>query len=241
MNCHALPDPGTIELWAFGLDEPPERIEVLVDSLPSQEKARLDRGIEPVIGIRSTVARAGLRRILASYLDIPPQDIPLTVGKHGKPELDGVDLAFNISHSEAFAMAAICRGSRIGIDLETLRPETPIEELAGRCFSASEYRQWSHIAEQDRLSSFFHLWTQKEAFIKAHGGGMTIPLQDFDCQVDPSGQGGLIESRIEGDESSRWCIRGCSRHQGIRYSIACDRIECCIVDRDPSEVGLSRW
>ena len=147
MNCHALPHPRTIELWAFGLDEPPERIEVLVDSLPSQEKARLDRGIEPVIGIRSTVSRAGLRRILASYLDMTPQDIPLTVGKHGKPELDGVDLEFNISHTESYAMAAISRGSRIGIDLETLKPETPIEELARRCFSTSEYRQWSHIVE----------------------------------------------------------------------------------------------
>ena len=240
MSSRPLPDPGTIELWAFGLDEPPERIEILVDSLPSQEKARLDRGIEPVIGIRSTVSRAGLRRILASYLDMTPQDIPLTEGKHGKPELDGVDLEFNISHTESYAMAAICRGSRIGIDLETLKPETPIEELARRCFSTSEYRQWSHIAEQDRLASFFHLWTQKEAFIKAHGGGMTIPLQDFDCQVDPSGPGGLLESRIEGDESGRWCIRVGSRHPGTRYAIACDRIECCIVDRDPDEVGLNR-
>lgn len=231
----------TIELWPFLLDESPQRFETLVKALVDDEQSKIDQGIFPQIGRRGAISRAGLRHILSSYLQISPQDISLEEGEHGKPALSGGELSFNLSHTGKYALLAVSSGGQLGVDLEQIRKEAPIEELAQRCFSPEELKQWLQYREQQRLISFFHLWAQKEAFLKAHGGGLTIPLQDFDCLVDPSAQQGLIRSRIEGDTERTWRVVGGETGENLRYAMVWDGAEKSVRHRDPEEAGLSRW
>jgi 4'-phosphopantetheinyl transferase len=241
MNLQVTPTDQSIEVWCFRLDESPERIDQLVELLPDSEKQMKDRGVVPEIGLRATVARAGLRSILSHYLGIPAPSIPLHIGEHGKPTLDGESIVFNLSHSESLAMVAIATTHSIGVDLERIRTDAPIEDLAVRCFSRRELSQWQSLPIQQRRTSFFHLWTQKESFVKAHGGGMTIPLQEFDCQVDPAEGGALLDSRVDGDDPGIWSIIAGERAPMVRFAITYAGVDHQILDVDPQQVGLSRW
>ncbi|MDE0959574.1 MAG: 4'-phosphopantetheinyl transferase superfamily protein [Planctomycetota bacterium] len=241
MNLNPTPDDQTIEVWCFSLDESLERIDQLVEFLPESEKPMKNRGVVPEIGLRATVARAGLRLVLSHYLGIAAPEIFLNIGKHGKPTLDDEPIVFNLSHTESLAMVAISTCHSIGVDLERVRPDAPIEDLAARCFSPRELSQWRALPVDQQRTSFFHLWTQKESFVKAHGGGMTIPLRKFDCQVNPAKGGDLLDSRIEGDHPALWSIIAGERTSMVRYAITYAGVDHQMVDVDPQLVGLSRW
>ena len=97
MNLQVTPEDQSIEVWCFRLDESSEKIDQLVELLPDSEKQMKTRGVVPEIGLRATVARAGLRSILSHYLGIPAPSIRLNIGEHGKPALDGDSIVFNLS------------------------------------------------------------------------------------------------------------------------------------------------
>lgn len=235
-----IPD-DTIEVWPFLLDETPERFESLTQSLAPEERNKIDQGIFPEIGHRSAVSRAGLRNILASYLEISPKEIALQEGEHGKPTLAGEEISFNLSHTGKFALLVASNEGQLGVDLERIRAEAPIEDLAQRCFSSDEQKQWNNYSGEQQLNSFFHLWAQKEAFLKAHGGGMTIPLKDFDCLADPEEKEGVIRSRLSGDSDETWRVIAGEKGQDLRYSIVWNGTSKSICYRNPEEAELSRW
>ena len=237
---HPLPM-NTIEIWPFALNESPQRTEALLPSLAADEKGRIHQGIFPEIGRRHAISRIGLRHILSCYLDVPPQEIPLTEGEHGKPLLATEDLAFNLSHTGDHAIVAVSGKGNLGVDLEKIRDNAPIEDLALRCFSPQEYQQWQQYAAELRMTSFFHLWAQKEAFLKAHGGGMTIPLKDFDGNIDPAASSGTIQSRIDGDSERCWRFIASEIGPELRFAIVWDGEEKRISERNPEDAGLSRW
>ncbi len=230
-----------IEIWPFGLAESPDRTKTLLASLAADEQNRINEGIFPEIGRRHAISRVGLRRVLSSYLDVAPQEISLIKGEHGKPFLATGDLAFNLSHTGDHALVAVSRHGDLGVDLEKIRESAPIEDLALRCFSPEELEQWQRCPSELRVTSFFHLWAQKEAFLKAHGGGMTIPLKDFDCSVDPAVGSGTIRSRIDGDATKSWRFIASDLGQDLRFAIVWDGEEKVIFERNPEDAGLSRW
>jgi len=89
----------------------------------------------------------------------------------GRPFLGGGP-DFNISHSGGYVVCALCPEGRVGIDIEELRPIN-VADFQEQMTT----RQWEAImVSERRAETFFRLWTQKEAVIKADGGGMAIPL-----------------------------------------------------------------
>lgn len=86
-----------------------------------------------------------------------------------RPYLPDVD--FNISHSGEFIICAISKSNQVGIDVEEIK-EIPAEEFTGE-FSAMEI---AAIVEDKSFRYFYTLWTQKEAFLKAIGKGLNVPL-----------------------------------------------------------------
>ncbi|MGE4619249.1 MAG: 4'-phosphopantetheinyl transferase superfamily protein [Planctomycetota bacterium] len=230
-----------IDLWPFLLDESPQRREALLSSLAADELGKIDQGIFPEIGQRTAMSRVGLRRILESYVGIPSQEIRFTEGKHGKPSLETDPISFNLSHTGKHALLAVSSEDDLGVDLERIRLEAPIDDLAQRCFSECEFEQWNQLPQDQKLISFFHLWAQKEAFVKALGGGMTIPLKSFDCEVDPAESAGIINSRIDADRQRNWRVLSGNIGVDLRYAIVWDGVEKSIVIRNPETVGLSRW
>ena len=133
---------------------------------------------------RFTAARAGLRLILARYLQQSPTELTFTYNKHGKPELLNTSLQFNLSHSGDSALLAVGNHFPLGIDLEFFS-ERPYEGIGNHLFSTRENQALRQVAPHLKPLVFFHIWAQKEAFIKATGLGLAYPTQQFDVAIFP--------------------------------------------------------
>lgn len=138
---------------------------------------------------RFTVARAWLRRHIGSFVGVSPETIDFSYGPHGKPglggRLAGAGLHFNVSHCDDVGALAFATGGEIGVDIEAVRDIPDAEAITGRLASPAERRAWRSLAARDRRRGFFNWWTRKEAFVKARGGGLSMPLNAFDVSLAP--------------------------------------------------------
>ncbi|MEO5647148.1 MAG: 4'-phosphopantetheinyl transferase superfamily protein [Chitinophagaceae bacterium] len=88
----------------------------------------------------------------------------------GRPYL-GADVDFNISHSGEYTICAISQINKVGIDIEKI-VEIPVADFEEQ-FSKQEI---AAIEKDKSMRYFYNLWTQKEAFLKAIGKGLQVPL-----------------------------------------------------------------
>lgn len=168
--------PEAVHLWQVHLDLPPHRVQPLMDLLCLEERSRAERFLQPQHRQRFIVGRGILRLLLASYLDVRPTELKFVYGSHGKPAVtisgDRPAIAFNLSHSHDLGLYAISTNRAIGVDLEQLRPIANVEQLADRFFSNQEAAFLATLPPERRSSAFLHLWTGKEAYLKATGEGL---------------------------------------------------------------------
>ena len=149
--------------------------------LSDTEQARIQTISNPAQAKFYRQSRCLLRALLGQLLHKPPAEICFSTAAHGKPQLTQHQLQFNISHSQHWLCIALATDP-VGVDIEftAQAPVRPWLALAKRFFTAHEYQ---HLTKQpaDQLTNhFFQLWTQKEAVLKAHGGGISAGLQRFD-------------------------------------------------------------
>lgn len=129
-----------------------------------------------------------LRALLARYLDCAPAALRFAIGSHGKPSLSDGDLRFNLSHSRHLALFAISRAVTVGCDVEFHDERFLAENIPEHFFSPAEIAELQSLPPSERLAAFFAGWTRKEAFIKASGLGLSLPLDSFDVSLAPSTQ-----------------------------------------------------
>lgn len=100
----------------------------------------------------------------------------LLYNEYDRPYIPGKEIDFNISHSSKYAMCAIAKNGRVGIDVEY------IKEVDFRDFETlMTGEQWMVIKKSiDPLSTFFKYWAIKESIIKADGRGLSIPLNEIE-------------------------------------------------------------
>lgn len=116
--------------------------------------------------------RGGLRQVLARYLAEGPEEIELTVGEHGKPRLAGEQLHFNLSHSGAMALIAVCGDREVGVDVEQIKPGRDLIALAERALLPADAAAVREAAEAKREATFYRLWACHEARLKCLGVGI---------------------------------------------------------------------
>lgn len=121
--------------------------------------------------------RVLLRRALARYASVPAQDLLFARGEHGKPFLSNstAPIYFNLSHCDDLAVLAVSHRADLGVDIETAG-ERDYLKIAKRYFHADEVQALNICAGDERKKLFFKLWTLKEAFFKATGGGISSGL-----------------------------------------------------------------
>lgn len=150
--------------------------------LSPQEQQRADRYVHDRPRERFVFVRAALRRILADELQMDTRELQILEGAHGRPELASLPLHFNVSHSQERAVIAISRTARLGVDIEAL---APIErDLVERFFSPIEQAALTSLTGPEWIRGFYRCWTRKEAFVKALGQGLSLPLEAFDVTID---------------------------------------------------------
>lgn len=149
---------------------------------------------------RYIVSHAGLRSVLSTYLDCPPESLKFAAGPNGKPFLLPIackDLVqFNLSHSNELALIAVARQPELGVDVEWVERNTPFREIAGRFFSAEEVAALDSLSSHLQRLAFFKCWTSKEAFLKAKGTGLGGKLEEVEIIAI---QGGVrVQSAVPG-------------------------------------------
>jgi 4'-phosphopantetheinyl transferase len=178
-----------IHVWHAAIDREAALIGQLEAALSFEEKARADRFHFVNDRNRFVVARGLLRELLGAYLRQPAGGIEFSYGQHGKPALSGKNLlsglCFNVSHSSGFAVYAIAKGRNLGIDVEHIRPDSAGDDIAQRYFSAREVSDLRTLPPEARVEGFFNCWTRKEAYLKATGMGLQIPLDSFAVSLLP--------------------------------------------------------
>jgi 4'-phosphopantetheinyl transferase len=155
-------------------------------SLSSDELVRANRYLSPLVRQRFITSRATLRAILAEYLNIKPGDVEFQYSRQGKPALgEQHPLRFNISHSENLLVVAVTWGHEVGIDVEAVRSMPEADTIAAQYFSPTEYECYQTLPDDIKLQAFFNCWTRKEAYIKACGEGLALPLSSFEVSFLP--------------------------------------------------------
>lgn len=196
-----------IHIWRAPLDLEPKLVHQLNAYLAPDEQTRAARFKFDQDRLRFIAARGILRAILSIYLHQTAASLVFSYGPHGKPTLKPGDthspIHFNLSHSHGVALYAVTKTREVGIDIEALRAKADWEDIARRFFSHREYLDILAQPEGMRFNAFFQCWTRKEAYIKARGLGMTIPLNSFDVSFTANSLNGLRST-----DSDRWSLRG---------------------------------
>ena len=219
-TCHL--DDG-IEVVVLGLDVATDAFHASAALLSGAERDRASSFAFDSDRRRFTIARAGLRTLLAARLGLTPEAVELTYGRNGKPALATEQaesgLRFNVSHAANVAAYAFSFGQDIGVDVENIREVANADGIAARFFSPRENQSYHTLAPEDKPLGFLNCWTRKEAFIKALGDGLTYSLRDFDVTLLPEEPAEIVRvGDIPGAESG-WTLRAIS--PGIGFVGAC--------------------
>ncbi len=164
------------------------------------------------------IARRGiLRAILATYLETKPSSLRFLYNEFGKPRLEGSSeargLSFNLSHSGVLNLVAVGIDREVGVDIELINSSVSSDEVARRFFSPNEVATLEALPQSLRLAGFFKCWARKEAFIKARGMGLSIPLDSFD----------VFPNQDEGSAYvSEWKIEDLDIDPGYAAAVAAD-------------------
>ena len=188
--------PAELHLWRVRCDGAPETPEHYENLLSPDEKERARRFVIKEARRDFIVSRGVLRELLAMYLNTRPADIVLRYGIHGKPHVSRGEaqpsVRFNVSHSNGLAVLAFSQGE-VGVDIERVRAEFPGREIAGRFFSEQEIAELGKLAPEESRGAFFLCWTRKEAYVKARGGGLQIPLRSFSVRLGENEEQQLVD------------------------------------------------
>jgi 4'-phosphopantetheinyl transferase len=211
-----------LHIWHWEPARTQQELSDLWKVLSEDEQERAERYRFPKHRDEFVINRARLRSLLAGYLARLPRELVFDYAPHGKPYLrnESGDWRFNLSHTEGRAAFAITRAREVGIDIEQMRPQADARKIAERFFSVKE-RQSLHGLSREALDrAFFRCWTRKEAYIKARGEGLSIPLHQFDVSLAEGEPAALLGTRPDPNEAQRWILYDLPFPKGYAGAVA---------------------
>ena len=197
--------PGAVHLWPLRVDAEAWPGIDWSSFLSEDEWDRARRFRYAGDAYRYTASRALLRIVLATYLRLDPRDLVFDYSTNGKPFLSRAgQLRFNLSHSHDAALIGVTLAREIGVDVERIRDDLEVEQIARQFFSKAEQSALATLPAIQRQGAFFDCWTRKEAFVKARGDGLSLPLDQFDVSVRPDEPACLVATRPDAKEAAAW-------------------------------------
>lgn len=180
---------GEIHVWRACLDLSPDVVAGLAGILAPDEQLRAKRLVKLRDRARFIAARAVLRRLLAAYVRVAPEQLQFEYGSHGKPALvqcgPGSQVSFNLSHSHGLALYAFTCEDPIGVDLEWIKEKYPVLQVARRFFTLNEVDELNALQRPVQTEAFYTTWTRKEALLKARGDGLQGSLCGLEFSTTP--------------------------------------------------------
>jgi 4'-phosphopantetheinyl transferase len=214
---------GEVHVWRTTLDWPEKSIAGLAPGLTADEQQRMHTFRFEQDRKRYLIGRGLLRKVLARYLKVAPHELCFDYTSFGKPHLAAglaEPLQFNVSHSGELLLIAVAEGRALGIDVEQVRTDIDAAAIAAHFFSANEQSALAKLAGTVQVNAFFDCWARKEAFIKAKGDGLSLPLDQFDVSLMPGERARLLETRPDSAEALRWCLVELDVAAGYKAALA---------------------
>jgi 4'-phosphopantetheinyl transferase len=221
-----------VHVWRARLELDPQEFDRLQVTLSPDEVGRAARFHFSRDRQHFIAARGILRDILSRYLGRSPAELDFCYSSFGKPKLaadcsaDG--LRFNLSHSDHIALYAVARQRELGIDVERIEPKFAEDGIAEKFFSRNEVAKLRSLPTSARLHAFFNCWTRKEAYVKARGAGLYIPLESFEVSLAPDEPAAFLS---EGE--SGWSLQALTLDPDYAAAIA--------VEGNDWELRLWQW
>jgi 4'-phosphopantetheinyl transferase len=209
-----------VHLWAVRLSAQEQGLARALSWLSPDEAARAERFRLDKHRRAFALGRAALRKLVSGYLGLVPTEVSFVYGPKGKPALAGPaqSLRFNASNSGDLAVYAFAEGCELGVDVEHRRPVPEIGRIADRFFAREEAAELMALPEAERTQGFFNCWTRKEAYIKAVGGGLSVPLDSFRVTL---GSGAQLLCVAGSAEAARgWTMHGFRPAPGYTGALA---------------------
>lgn len=186
-----ISEAGLVDIWLFPFDTVDaglrRRCLALLDIF---ELAQLDRFALERPRDQYLVSRALVRLVLSRYAECAPDALRFTRDEYGRPWLSAPDealgLYFSLSHTEGLVALAVSSSRLMGLDVEDAHRTMDVTGIAQTYFELSEWATLSQLQGDAQRASFFDVWTCKEAYIKACGKGLQIPLDQFAVEVTHS-------------------------------------------------------
>ncbi|MCU1241290.1 MAG: 4-phosphopantetheinyl transferase [Candidatus Acidoferrum typicum] len=180
-----------LHVWRTSIDVPPVLLQQFESTLNASEKERAEKFLVPQARERFVAARGILRGLLATYLEIDPVRVEFRYGPQGKPSPSAVhnsQICFSMSHSQGMGVFAFTSDCEVGVDVEQIKANFKGMEIASHFFSGEEIAALAKLPPELATEAFFGCWTRKEAYIKARGQGLSIPLASFTVRFADSKQ-----------------------------------------------------
>lgn len=158
---------------------------------------------------RYLVTRALVRTVLSRYVDMAPADWAFSVNQYGRPAIasgtpGAHGIGFNVSHTRGLIALGVARERTLGIDIENLFARQGSPHVADRFFSPIEVEMLASVPASLRHDRFFEYWTFKEAYIKARGMGLSLPLDRFSFHFAGEREVRLSIEPDLADDPNRW-------------------------------------
>jgi 4'-phosphopantetheinyl transferase len=215
-----------VHIWRIDLARQDDEIRRCRQVLSADEVERADRFYFERDRTRFTVARAAMREILSRYTGLAAMELRFSYGPKGKPELSAgmeqTGIRFNLSHSAELALLAVARGLQVGIDVEWIKADFGSDEIAERFFSATEVQTLRSLPASQRVEAFFSCWTRKEAYIKALGEGLSVPLDSFAVAFGPAIAAALLHVKVDPAEVERWSMYDIEVSEGYEAALVAE-------------------
>jgi len=208
LACRLKLAPAEVHLWQATLDN--RLADCLERVLSADEISRANRFHFAKDRNHFIAARGLLRTLLSVYLETNAEELRFSYAEKGKPFLEESQQAginFNLAHSHGMAIYAFTQRREVGVDVEYIREELADEKIAERFFSVREIEMLKSVPAESKKRAFFNCWTRKEAYIKALGEGLSMPLDEFDVSLAPGEPAALLLNHKEPEEVRRWTMR----------------------------------
>lgn len=158
---------------------------------------------------RFLLTRGLIRSVLSSYATtIRPESWVFENNQYGRPAIVKPQLSrtlhFNISHSQNIVAIAVAAVAEVGVDAEVRKAERPLYKIAKRYFSEQEYADLRNLTPVLQEQRFYDLWSLKEAYIKACGMGLAIPLRQFSFNFDEENSIAISFDARRKDNPAHW-------------------------------------
>jgi 4'-phosphopantetheinyl transferase len=201
--------PDEVHLWCAGTEiGDPALVAAYQRLLTREEAARYARFLVEEPRRQYLVTRALVRTVLSRYVAIPPEAWTFVRNEHGRPEVGGPPgaerLRFSLSNTRGLVVCAVARTCEVGVDVEDLESRVNPQAIARQFLSPVERSALESLPIEEQRRRFFEYWTLKEAYLKARGLGLSLPLDQFSFHL---GEGGLIRISFDSgldDDPRAW-------------------------------------